>query len=217
MALERVGGKSDGGVDLIGWWWLPMSSANQSTTPSVELPRKRFRVIGQCKAERKKLGPNYVREMEGVLHRHLLERSTTENRLPTLGSTTTQAQLSSHATGQEDHGDVSPIVALVVSESSFSKATLLRAHSSPVPFFLLHLPPTPLPSPDTLTPCSETGLTHIGSAFWNSALGGASGLLRGEVELRWERQDDGAGRPGLWTSGRRIESWTPDIAHEYDV
>ena len=23
MSLTRVGGKSDGGVDLLGWWWLP--------------------------------------------------------------------------------------------------------------------------------------------------------------------------------------------------
>lgn len=23
MSLNRVGGKADGGVDLLGWWWLP--------------------------------------------------------------------------------------------------------------------------------------------------------------------------------------------------
>lgn len=23
MSLARVGGRADGGVDLLGWWWLP--------------------------------------------------------------------------------------------------------------------------------------------------------------------------------------------------
>jgi hypothetical protein len=152
MSLVRVGGKADGGVDLLGWWWLPA--------------RRRVRVLGQCKAEKKKLGPNYVREMEGVLHRHL----------------------------------PADAVALVVSESPFSKATLLRAHSSPVPFFLLHLPPRPEDAPAG---------SHVGSAFWNPALAGTDGLLRGEVQLRWERQLDGGGRPGLWTGDTRLENMIP--------
>lgn len=66
MSLNRVGGKSDGGIDLQGWWWLPFAP-NAFTDPA---HRRRVRVLAQCKAEKKKTGPKYIREMEGVLHRH---------------------------------------------------------------------------------------------------------------------------------------------------
>lgn len=32
MSLTRVGGSNDGGVDLIGWWWVPSSTKNLTTT-----------------------------------------------------------------------------------------------------------------------------------------------------------------------------------------
>ena len=67
MSLNQVGGKSDGGIDLQGWWWLPFVP-NAFTDPN---HRQRVRVFAQCKAEKKKIGPKYIREMEGVLHRHL--------------------------------------------------------------------------------------------------------------------------------------------------
>ena len=66
MSLNRVGGKSDGGIDLQGWWWIPFAP-NAFTDPA---HRRRIRVLAQCKAEKKKIGPKYIREMEGVLHRH---------------------------------------------------------------------------------------------------------------------------------------------------
>ena len=66
MSLNRVGGKSDGGIDLQGWWWLPFAT-NAFTDPT---HRRRVRVFAQCKAEKKKIGPKYIREMEGVLHRY---------------------------------------------------------------------------------------------------------------------------------------------------
>lgn len=66
MSLNRVGGKSDGGIDLRGWWWLPFTQ-NAFNDPT---HRQRVRVFAQCKAEKKKIGPKYIREMEGVLHRH---------------------------------------------------------------------------------------------------------------------------------------------------
>jgi hypothetical protein len=67
MSLNRVGGKSDGGIDLRGWWWLPFTP-DAFADPT---HRRRVRVFAQCKAERKKTGPKYIREMEGSLHGHL--------------------------------------------------------------------------------------------------------------------------------------------------
>ncbi|EEB89062.1 hypothetical protein MPER_12892 [Moniliophthora perniciosa FA553] len=69
MSLTRVGGKEDGGIDLIGWWWIP-EGAKESNAVDFSR-RKRVRVVAQCKAEKKKIGPGYVRELEGVVFRNL--------------------------------------------------------------------------------------------------------------------------------------------------
>ncbi len=84
---------------------------------SVEVEdRRRIRVVGQCKAEKKKMGPNYVRELEGVVFRFLATSSdaTIDPPLPPQIST-------------------SPVVALLISQSPFTKSTLVRAQSSPIP------------------------------------------------------------------------------------
>ncbi|BCR88195.1 uncharacterized protein ACHE_40759S [Aspergillus chevalieri] len=52
FSLHRVGGRDDLGVDLVGTWHLPKH----------EHP---LRVFVQCKALKTKLGPNFVRELEG--------------------------------------------------------------------------------------------------------------------------------------------------------
>ncbi|KAJ7434749.1 hypothetical protein B0H11DRAFT_2164585 [Mycena galericulata] len=157
MSLRRVGGKSDGGIDLMGWW-------------------RRLRVLAQCKAEKKKASPNYVREMEGVLHRYMSLTDT--------------------------------------SSSSSSQYPSRRAPgSSPVPFFLLHIPPLPHPHPDATEDVDEEP-NKIGTAVWNPALAGVHGLLQGKMEARWERSLTGAGRPGLWWGGKRLRSWTPDNSSE---
>jgi predicted helicase len=49
--LRRVGGRSDGGIDLRG---------------SIDL-RNEWNVFVQCKCESSKAGPRYIRELEGVL------------------------------------------------------------------------------------------------------------------------------------------------------
>lgn len=194
MSLRRVGGKSDGGIDLIGWWWIPLAGLDNTT------PRTRLRVLAQCKAEKKKIGPNYVREMEGVLHRHLPRYQQSQDSL------------------QE------PLVALLLSESPFTKATILRALSSPVPFFLLHIPRAVGSLDEVIQPDDDdedlAPVSGIGSAMWNPALGGTEGLLRGLIDIRWERSltaaaspslDATVGRPGLWSvAGKKISSWTPD-------
>jgi hypothetical protein len=98
--------------------------------------------------------------------------------------------------------------------------------SSHVPFLLIHLPriDTPMPPhhhlslPEDNNQRNEEG--HIGGAIWNAALAGRDGVLRGALELRWERAltavatatKDGlsAGRPGLWWNGGRLGNYVPD-------
>ncbi|KZS97087.1 hypothetical protein SISNIDRAFT_449803 [Sistotremastrum niveocremeum HHB9708] len=232
MSLTRVGGKSDGGIDLQGWWWLPslvdsqdsISSTSTSTTSAsasalrshTRTPgRRRIRVLGQCKAEKKKLGPRNVREMEGVVSRFMAMPRTFDAQSSVHPQPSSPEDSTIHQPTQTD------LVAILVSQSAFTKATLLQAQSSPIPFFLLHLPDhsdfqTSPPSPATLLDPDMQNLS-IGSAVWNPALGGRSGLLKGEFELRWEWDSrsskssisgtEPAGRPGLWFQGTKLKSW----------
>ena len=141
MALRRVGGKSDGGIDLVGWWWLPFATepAPGALPDPHGLLRRRLRVLAQCKAEKKKFSPKYVREMEGVWH--------------------LQSPLAQPA--------VYPTVALLLSESPFSRSTVMHAYRSTVPFLLIHLPSSssdPTTSASNLelgTVCPNPALTHL--------------------------------------------------------
>ncbi|KAM6492715.1 Protein of unknown function (DUF2034) domain containing protein [Amanita muscaria] len=199
MSLQRVGGREDGGIDLQGWWWLPPSSVSLAKSNIHSTPRRRLRIIAQCKAEKKKIGPKYVRELEGVMLRF---RSLAPN-----------SSLHDACFAREDLPSAPeyPLVALLVSESPFTKSTLLRAHSSPLPLFLLHVPPL---QPETCQDHENEDEIHptagMGSAFWNSALGGPRGVLEGEMEIRWERSADIHGRPGIWWRNRRLDNWVPD-------
>jgi len=91
-----------------------------------------------------------------------------------------------------------PPVALLVSESTFTRGCLLTANASPLPFLLVHLPPT--------------GPGELGAIFGNPALVSARGVLRGKLEIRWEHGAPfvGNGRPRLWWHGQPLPSWTPD-------
>ena len=196
MSLRRVGGKSDGGIDLLGWWWLPAPGSHVST-----VPRRRLRVLAQCKAEKKRMSPKYVREMEGVLHRYLVSSPQTSPPTSSLDDATSPPVKS-------------PVVGLLISESPFTKSTVLRAVSSPIPFFLLHLPPSSaetsaLGEQDPAVG-SEEAPTWTGTAIWNPALGGGTGLLGGEIEARWEHSLSGSGRPSLWWRNEKLRSWAPE-------
>ncbi len=169
MSLTRVGGKEDGGVDLLGWWWLPHD----------DMTRSRLRVVAQCKAEQKKMGPAYVRELEGVLFRFMAS-------------------------------DPVPVVALLISQSAFTKSTILRAQSSPIPFLLLHLPVME-PQEAEAQRTDEPGA--LGAALCNPALMKLPNI-HGRMEIRWERRLEGlGGRPALWWKGERLSSQIPEIGH----
>lgn len=205
MRLRRVGGKSDGGVDLQGWWWLPPalesgavpSSSYVANSGEGPAGRRRLRIFAQCKAEKKKFSPNYVREMEGVLHRYLSSSKVT-------------------SASDKANGASYPLVALLLSESPFTASTFLRAQSSPVPFFLLHIPLVSSEGEFSDTDGREAP-QDIGTAFWNPALGGQHGILGGHIEARWERAVGGGGRPGLWFRENKIRNWTPDEDHFPEV
>ncbi|KAJ5776592.1 uncharacterized protein N7511_001603 [Penicillium nucicola] len=55
LALQRIGGRDDAGIDLVGTWHLPERERSRA-----------LRVLVQCKALKTKLGPNLVRELEGT-------------------------------------------------------------------------------------------------------------------------------------------------------
>jgi hypothetical protein len=180
MALRRVGGKSDGGIDLVGWWWLPFATdpAPGALPDPTGLLRRRLRVLAQCKAEKKKFSPKYVREMEGVWH--------------------LQSPLAA----------AYPTVALLLSESPFSRSTVLHAYRSTVPFLLIHLPSA---SPDSTASASDE---ELGTVCPNPTL---TQLVK-PLAFCWERNPSPTetdtstgGRPGLWWHSRKLCSWAPDL------
>ena len=187
MSLKRIGGRGDGGIDMLGWWWIPEFTKEQ---------RRRIRVIVQCKAEKRKIGPKYVRELEGVLHRyHTLDLSNPSQGLNGVEVSDDSAQLS------VPH--YIPSVGVFISESAFTKATILHAQSSSVPLLLLHLP---LKEDVQMSLSNANGL---GAAIWNSALAKDQGPLGGHMEIRWERSLQGPDQPGLWWKDERLPKFVP--------
>lgn len=202
MSLRRVGGKGDGGVDLQGWWWLPAEclkhlGVDELTNERQEATRVAVRVLAQCKAEGKKIGPRFIREFEGTILRN-------------------SAYLSANELYDSPNRSVrNAVVGLFASTSPFTKASILQAFSSPIPLALVHLP-QPLDqsvAPPESVQANTFSPDILGTLLFNPALGGANGLLRGLVEPRWERSLESLeGRPGLWNNEQRIESWVPEDA-----
>ena len=191
MSLKRVGGRGDGGIDMLGWWWIPNFTKEQ---------RKRIRVIAQCKAEKKKIGPKYVRELEGVLLRYHMSNLLNSNQVPDgvdgseVSDDRSQLSVPHHI----------PSVGVLISESAFTKATILHAQSSSIPLLLLHLP-----SEEDVTNLSSNA-NGLGAAIWNSALAKDQGPLGGHMEIRWERSFQGSNRPGLWWKNEKLPSFVPE-------
>jgi hypothetical protein len=200
--------------------------------------RRRLRVLAQCKAEKRKMGPAYLRELEGVVHRYAAAATTTgilphpsESKFPRVPQ----------ATAMVPNDDPNPTptepppIALLVSESAFTRHCLLAAHASPLPSLLVHLPPPPNTSTSGSGGGGGSGSSNaIGAVFGNPALISAKGLLGGELEIRWERGGSGSGsgvpssqssgmltggggRPRLWWQGQPLPSWTPEAGADADV
>ncbi|KAH9990993.1 hypothetical protein BJV74DRAFT_772494 [Russula compacta] len=205
MSLTRVGGSHDGGVDLIGWWWVPQPRSWDTVN------RRRLRVLAQCKAEKRKMGPAYLRELEGVVYRYANTLDPSSPHVPRdLASSYPPQPTPASAFATRTASD--PPVALLVSESAFTRNCLHAAHASPLPFLLVHLPSS--------TSSTDAADAPPGTVFGNPALVSARGVLGGEIEIRWEHAGAagagapsealGTGRPGLWWQGRPLPSWTPD-------
>ncbi|KAF9071901.1 hypothetical protein BDP27DRAFT_1321575 [Rhodocollybia butyracea] len=210
MSLQRVGGKEDGGVDLSGWWWLPdvdIPDSPQNTNEGVDRPFKRIRILGQCKAERKKIGPKYVRELEGVVGRYMA--------------------LESDAAAKGTSKTPTPVIAIFLSESPFTKSAILRAMTSKAPFLLVYLPPlvgsdiensNGTDSEERTAPLDS--IQPPGSCIYNPALGGSTGLFKGEIEARWVWSSSSrpgiasetslpTGAPALHFRGKTLRGWIP--------
>ena len=324
MSLTRVGGSHDGGIDLLGWWWVPcekpcayramssvasppplksfymlalrrvtsrpadlvwsnplheknnpdsvfflsLSDPLEATTSAPEPPRRnpnsnaanrrRLRVLAQCKAEKRKMGPAYLRELEGVVYRYaalaattplapapapasdssLLLRdsnSTSDDQPPPppppprpttttaafVPAATRMAMMTPPTTAMDHHHP--PVVAILVSESAFTRNCLLAAHSSPLPFLLVHLPPTSSTSTSTSTSTGDGGgsagaSAELGAIFGNPALVSARGVLGGELEIRWERgTGTGAGAGAGTSAGTPSSGGAPDAASSGDA
>ena len=209
--------------------------------------RRRLRVFAQCKAEKRKMGPAYLRELEGVVYRHAAaggvgglaaaSDSSLSRRLPQdFGATSSDAlhlnsaasmtpEASTTTTNTATKTENPPVVALLVSQSAFTRNCIFAANASPLPFLLVHLPKSST-STSTSTSSDDEDETDaaLGTVFGNPALVSARGVLGGELEIRWERGErgpatappspsdvlDDSGRPGLWWQGQPLPSWTPE-------
>ena len=187
------------------------------------------------------MGPGYLRELEGVVYRHAaasLRLSPFESSPPRIHaassgsnsnsneddddpSSRTSTPITTAATAQAQEPLPPPPVALLVSESAFTRNCLLAAHASPLPFLLVHLPS------QSSNSSSSSSSSAIGAVFGNPALVSAKGVLGGELEIRWEHGGSvplsasslssssssgvlGSGCPRLWWQGQPLPSWTPD-------
>jgi hypothetical protein len=142
--------------------------------------RRRLRVLAQCKAEKKKMGPVYIRELEGVVYKHVATRP--------------QADGGEQAGAGRPH----PIVALLISQSKFTQGCILAAQTSPVPFLLLHLPESG----------AEGAIgSAVWNSALGSERGALGGELEMRWERKLSETE---GQPWLWWRGSRLESWVPD-------
>ncbi|OCF43817.1 hypothetical protein I317_02259 [Kwoniella heveanensis CBS 569] len=168
----------------------PISTLTSTTTSDPLSPSpttmsmddiRRVKVVAQCKAEKKPLGPRAIREMEGVMaglayrlgkgrgRQSSLDSSSELNPPHSVGKGHVESDDRSSdfkigldnnslsygsAAAAEDAQRNEPTVALLISQSGFSKSTMTQATSSGTPLMLIHLPggkfePASAPAPET--------------------------------------------------------------------
>lgn len=204
MDLMRIGGAHDGGIDLTGWWWSPLS---KKFTEKFD----RIRITVQCKSEARKLGPRHVREMHGTMI--AIQRSGSPIEPEELSAIPAQSVLesSTNVPSRSNHDRV-PAMAVLASSSGFSKQCLMQAFSAEFPLLLVHLL-----FPDqnaNLVQDSTFPFAHPTIAA-NDAL--LNGLLQSQLEVRWSASvttlKQRAGRksapvkidmPALYLGGKRL-------------
>lgn len=209
IRLARVGGAHDGGIDLTGWWWNPLpadkdetsrSAAASTSTASGETgaatpPLDRIRVMVQCKAEMKRLGPIHIREIQGTYASRFGQPRGVVADVLENGSALPGYTLSPSA---KDTGRT-PAMGILASSSGFSKQCILQALACPVPLLLLHLlHPADAPVSGNAEKTMRTSMSSTSpsdapaapkspfavlSMVANDAL--RFGLLSGRLEIKW--------------------------------
>ncbi|KAI9671651.1 MAG: hypothetical protein M1831_003179 [Alyxoria varia] len=176
FTLTRVGGRSDLGVDLLGWWDLPgrvpaesgvtapeqeERNAREGKTPKRE--ETRLRAFVQCKALGKKIKPNVIRELEGTfagLSRSIHDRSSSV----------------AHTSDANSSSEI-PTIALLAAPKGATPGVrdALKRSKLPMGFMLVGL---------------RTG--RLAQVFWNSAAKRV-GLKGVKVEVRYNGAGSGRG------------------------
>ena len=106
MQLSRSGGAGDNGIDFHGSW----TSSNAAASDTIG-------IIGQCKKERAAVGPVYVREFEGTIHRAQRRQAS---------DTTTR-------------GASRPLLGIYVAYAGFTPSAHTLAYQSPFPMVLCEI------------------------------------------------------------------------------
>ncbi|GAA5929995.1 hypothetical protein JCM1841_001238 [Sporobolomyces salmonicolor] len=154
MSLIRVGGRQDAGVDLRGRWSGTLSGrpAKEAVSPGTRKPS--WPILVQCKAEKDRVGPATVRELEGTLQAESFKLSSSRSRrLP-----------SSSRVPSSTARNVEPL-GFLVTLHGFTDDALRRAWASDLPISLLHLA---VANPEKLgVPDEDVGEVYVVSSSMN--------------------------------------------------
>ena len=161
MQLYRTGGAGDRGIDLSGWWEPhKLGPVDSTRSGTISKNPSRIRILVQCKAESRQVGPNVVRELEGTMIRALWDKIQAQNQI--------RAETPASAA----------VVGIIASQSGFSKHAMLHMRSSKLPMLCLHLA-------KRLTKREDEKQLECRGFMWNDALASQEGPLQGRFEVAW--------------------------------
>lgn len=154
------------------------------------------------------------------------ERSITPDDHPE--SINADGHMLDHPLSPEDEELGQDIIAILLSQSGFSKNAMLHASKSHTPLMLVHLPGGQAlhPTGDDRSRRKEEEIEgEVGGVWWNAAMSGPVGVLGGKMELRREILD-GSGvnavtgdarvraRYRLYHSGKRFGRLGPGLSED---